>query len=344
MTKTARSSGGTATAYATWSEADARALVADGVLAPSVHNTQPWRMRLTPRGLELRADRTRDLPVIDARHQALEVSCGAALFALRLSAAARLGRRPLVDVLPEGKDNDLLAVIHAGEHDEPGHHLRELHALLPERTTYRGPFLSAEKRPEVLAALSDAASAEGARLVYPDDVREQAVIELVREAEFRWVRDAEYRAEVRQWTGGRDDGVPSSAWGARDWQVPRRDFSVGSDRPQPTAASHAGTIALLLTPGDGVGEHLQAGQALLRVLLEATAAGVAVTPLQQAVERPYLRRLLPGAYASAGESVQAVLCLGEPAPLWESPPTPRRPVEDVLEIALRTESDEGGPR
>ena len=34
-------------------------------LAPSVHNTQPWRLRLVPGALELRADRTRQLAVLD---------------------------------------------------------------------------------------------------------------------------------------------------------------------------------------------------------------------------------------------------------------------------------------
>jgi nitroreductase len=340
MTGTAGRGEPVASAYDTWSDNEARALVADAVLAPSVHNTQPWRMRLTSGGLELHADRTRALPVIDARHQALEVSCGAALFALRLSAEVRLGRRAVVGLRPDPTDPHLLAVLRPGAHEEPGQRLRALHAALPSRVTYRGPFLSGERRPDVLAALGDAAAAESARLVFPDETREQAVLDLVREAEFRWVRDPAYRAELRTWTGREHDGVPASAWGARDWRVPRRDFSVGSVRPQPVAASRAGTVALLLTPGDGVVDHLRAGQALMRVLLEATAAGVAVTPLQQAVERPYLRTLLPGAYASAGYTAQLVLCLGAPTRAWVAPRAPRRPVQDVLEI----ESAEGGPR
>ena len=48
-------------------------------LAPSIHNTQPWRWRLVGPVLELRAERQRQLGVTDPSGHLLLISCGAAL-------------------------------------------------------------------------------------------------------------------------------------------------------------------------------------------------------------------------------------------------------------------------
>jgi hypothetical protein len=53
------------------------------VLAPSGHNTQPWLFNVSGDAVELHADRTRGLPVVDPEDRALVISCGAALFFLR---------------------------------------------------------------------------------------------------------------------------------------------------------------------------------------------------------------------------------------------------------------------
>ena len=66
-------------------------LIETAVRAPSVHNTQPWRFHVGPAGLELHADRSRQLPAVDPFGRELLISCGAALYGLRLRCpAARL--------------------------------------------------------------------------------------------------------------------------------------------------------------------------------------------------------------------------------------------------------------
>src|SRR4051794_41796148 len=59
-----------------------------GRQAPSVHNTQPWTFVLFPDRLELRADRSRQLDVLDPQGRELVQSTGAALFSGRASLAA----------------------------------------------------------------------------------------------------------------------------------------------------------------------------------------------------------------------------------------------------------------
>jgi hypothetical protein len=59
--------------------ASVEAAVAVAIRAPSIYNTQPWRWEFGPDGLDLRADRTRQLPVVDPDGHSLLISCGAAL-------------------------------------------------------------------------------------------------------------------------------------------------------------------------------------------------------------------------------------------------------------------------
>ena len=88
-------------------------------------------------------------------------------------------------------------------------------------------------------------------------------------------------------------------------------------------------IIVLYSRDDIAGEWLRTGMALHRVLLVATAAGVATSLLNQPVELPALRAQLRHELRIDGHP-QALLRLGYAPP---APPTPRRPVDDVLQIA-----------
>ena len=89
-----------------------------------------------------------------------------------------------------------------------------------------------------------------------------------------------------------------------------------------------GTKALLVlsTPRDGKAEWLQAGAALQRILLRATAAGLFASYFTQPIETPALRRKLAEAIGDPG-APQVMFRLGYGL---EPRATPRRPVEDVL--------------
>ena len=65
----------------------ARYAVRYAILAPSSHNTQPWHFVVNGDELLVCADRTRSLPNIDPFDRELIISCGAALFNLRVALA-----------------------------------------------------------------------------------------------------------------------------------------------------------------------------------------------------------------------------------------------------------------
>lgn len=78
--------------------------------APSVHNTQPWRLHLGRDELRIYVDRSRRLPVLDPTSRLLTISIGCALFNARVALAAS-GADLEVLRLPNSKDPELMAVI-----------------------------------------------------------------------------------------------------------------------------------------------------------------------------------------------------------------------------------------
>jgi hypothetical protein len=70
---------------------NARYLIATAGRAPSVHNSQPWQFLVTPQAVELWSDPRRKLRT-DPIGREMMISCGAALFGLRLGTACPLRR------------------------------------------------------------------------------------------------------------------------------------------------------------------------------------------------------------------------------------------------------------
>jgi len=112
--------------------------VDQGRQAPSVHNTQPWSFVLLPDRLEVRADRSRQLAVLDPDGRELTMSIGAALLQIRAAVAARHLVAD-VDRLPDAEQPDLMAVVRAMA-GQPDPTLARLNRVVPRRHTNRRPF------------------------------------------------------------------------------------------------------------------------------------------------------------------------------------------------------------
>ncbi|MEU5592846.1 nitroreductase family protein [Streptomyces sp. NPDC020298] len=316
-------------------------LVADATAAPSMHNAQPWRFRFLTgeRLVLLRADPERAMPHSDPDNRALHIGCGAALLNLRV-AAAHADLVAETRLLPEPQDALLLAAVHLA--DPAGRprddDLARLHPVIRQRHTSRHPFADKDVPEDVRATLRDAAAREGAELLFPGGWHTETVLDLVRDAESRDTMDPGTDEDLVRWTRlGPEadtavDGVPEYAFGPRkrDGRAPVRDFAGRrpvADRGA-TAFEHTPHLALLSTPGDGPADWLRAGQALERVLLEATLADLATSLTSHALEDRELRLLARDPGSGTGQ-VQMVLRLGYGP---RGPATPRRPVADVLDV------------
>jgi nitroreductase len=305
-------------------------LLRAATLAPSMHNTQPWRFRILPAGqtIELYADPSRMLKHADPHGRAVHIACGAALFNLRLAVAVA-GREPVVRLFPDPAQPQLLAALRLAGPYRPSQADTELLAAAAARHTNRKPFSNRPPPPGVLAELAQAATAEGAALHLPDQEETARLLSLISDAERDLAADPGYRAELARWAGGtrHHDGIPASALGPRDptGQTPVRDLTPDRHHPLGYACfEDAPQLAVLSTAGSTRKDWMHAGQALQRVLLTATRHGIAAAPLTQPLKTAdaWLVR-----DPRAGlEQPQMILRLGHGLPV---PPSPRRPANDV---------------
>lgn len=309
-------------------------------LAPSVHNTQPWLIVLENDGLTLRADRGRQLRVLDPQGRALVLSVGAALLHVRVALAER-GWAAAVDRFPRPEDGDLLAHVRlvAGP---PDSRLAMLAPHVSNRRTNRRHFTDEPFPVELQRQLVGIAAGEDTQLIpVLSDEHRRLVARLTQQADGLQNADPAYRAELRQWTtrlASDGDGVPPAAVARVDGRehddVPLRDFDTQGigGLPAQTRSGADQTLFLFATGSDGPDAWLRAGEALERVLLELTAQGWAASPVTQPIEVPLTRTQLRSALTWNAHP-QLLLRIGR-AP--QTTATPRRPREDLVQNSART--------
>lgn len=270
------------------------------MLAPSIHNTQPWRMHLHQGRLDVYADRSRRLSVLDPTGRQLLISCGCAVMNARVSLAASGVGVDITRATHPTQEDLLASLVPSGQALDPG--LVALDAVIELRQTNRRQFADEQVPDAVLDVLQEAAAVEGASLfVVRREEDRIAVATLSQYADQIENLNPAYRAELRAWTTedpSRRDGVADMAVphvdGTAQDDVPIRDFDThGKGRlPAATHSSRNQTMALLCTNGDSPAEWLRAGEALERVLLEITRHGYSASPLTQMTEMPSTRAQL----------------------------------------------------
>lgn len=306
--------------------------------APSLHNAQPWRWRIAGRLAELYADTTRAVPVADPLGRELRLSCGAALEHARIVLSAA-GWHVMVTRLPDPANPDLLARIHVAGRVEPATDTMELATAIPHRHSDRRPFAVAPVPDSALAALVKAATHEGANLLPvtdPDHRVELAVLA----GQAAQIQESEpgYAAELARWTGTRPDAagvVPAVVPHLdqpRHTDVPLRDWTLHTPGalPTPAGVDEQPVWCLLATDTDGPADQLRAGEALARVLLAATALGLATSVQSQPVEVPGVRMQVEHWLLADIGHLQALIRLGQPDP--DAPPLPAAPRRDLTDV------------
>lgn len=314
------------------------------VLAPSSHNTQPWRFHIEKDVVWIYADHSRALTNIDPAGRELVISCGAALLNLRL-ALQHFGYGAEIE-WPSDREHemnpDLLARVHRGllqpalqQEDD------RLFRPIPRRHTNRQAFRDEPLPAGLLPGLAGSAAQEGAWLLpLREEPERLKLADLIAEGDRRQWRDSEFRRELASWVhpnrAATRDGMPGSAIGLGDWTsllgpLVVRTFDRGDGQAAIDHHLATGSPGLLVlgTLGDATADWLDAGQALERVLLHATAEGLSASFLNQPIEIPELRSELARMLRHEGYP-QVILRLGYGA---EVQPTPRRRLTDVASIS-----------
>ena len=323
-------------------------------LAPSVHNTQPWRWRVHPDRLDLFADRSRQLGVADPSGRLLVISCGAALHHARVALAAE-GWQAEVRRCPDPDQPDHLARLGpVGRIGVGAAAVRRFQAAQRRRTDRR-PVTETPVSRDVLERIRTAVEAERAHLhILPDEQVADLAVAAARAGTLESADEA-LRAELRFWVGGprpAGTGVPDTVIPVHPpvAEVPVRDFgSPGALATEPGAdqsgadqsgagadrgaeADRGATYAVIFGEEDTVEGWLRAGEALSAAWLTATEHGVAVLPFSAPMEVPATRTILRRILAGLGHPY-LVLRFGMSDPEHPGPPhTPRLDPTRVVEI------------
>lgn len=305
-------------------------------LAPSIHNTQPWRFVLRDDVLEIRADYERQLRVLDPRGRQLMISLGCALFNARTSIAAA-GYEPIVRRFPDPDDPELVARVWvASQRYWPG--ASALNAAIDQRRTNRRAFLG-EPIPSWLEPELHLAARTDEGYLFPITRPEQraAVAQLSELANERELRDPAYRAEIAAWTtdnprrldGVQAASVPYHGSGADGYDpLPIRNFDARGMGWLPTSSRSDANQSLLLlcSADDRPRGWLRSGEALEHVWLKLTDRGFWASPLTQVIEVRETHARLK-AELGLGIEPQMLLRVGRaPATV----PTLRRPAGQVI--------------
>jgi hypothetical protein len=258
------------------------------------------------------------------------ISCGAALFGLRL-AVRSLGYWPVTQLLPDPARLRLLARVSIGAAAPANGLERQMLDAVPHRHTHRGPFAPGPLPPGLLAGLQHDALAEGATLVLvTGGLAYDRLERITAAAARRGDLSPRARAEIRRWTRTAArmarDGIPATALasgtGRPAGRLPQRDFDLGRGIARlPSGGAPPPATAVLLTSGDRRADWLRAGQALHRVLLHAASQWVFASLHTQPLEDAAARDLIRSRLALPGHP-QMLLQLG---PATAASPTARRP-------------------
>ena len=302
-------------------------LIGCAALAPSSHNTQPWKFKIAEGQIEIFADDVRWLRVADADKREMFISVGCALENL-LVAASRFGFEAKTEYFPQAGEENFAARVSLSPDSETKYDAG-LFEFIPLRSTFHGSFSEKEIPGEILREIENCRQEKGIHLYLTGDekVRER-VDYLIAESDAMQFADLAFREELAYWIG---QGAFGNSWlmaQIGSLAVAYLDLGKSTAKKDRKVLQSAPVLGLLATEDNDRASQIKTGQIFERIYLTARKFGLGVRPMSQIVQIPEhkeeLKRLIPQHYVYP----QQPFLLGFAE--FNETHTPRRAVEEIL--------------
>lgn len=318
-----------------------RSLVAKAQLAPSVHNVQPARWRLTGHRVELWEDTKTRLPAADPNGHDAAISLGAA-FEGMVIAAADHGLSVSSDDSDERTDNGLRHVKSLSFSEGGG--ADPLSAFVDTRKSWRGSYSAAtdDDRARAAALQTDDCS------VVQDPSSLTALAKAVDAASFGFLQKPDFRSELISWMRLRKghpnwgrDGLNADAMNLGRFERLGAAIVMG---PAFRLLDKVGAAAPLLSESDKTGsasaivlfhrpeeeDPFDSGRAFYRAWLRIEAAGFSAAVLAALADDPDAAEYARGiGNVPDGQRLVSAFRIGRPLDHTQVARA-RVPVEDVI--------------
>jgi nitroreductase len=298
------------------------------ILAPSSHNTQPWKFTVSPDEIRVRLNLDRWLRSADPDRRDLYISIGCTIENL-LVAAEHFGYSHEVDYLPELTDPRLVAAIKLRQDGGMESPRRHLFRSIAERHTNHGAYQTRPISDADLEQIQACALEEGVSLYLTSEPSlKLRVDELANRADAMWLADPASREELEYLL---EEGAFGATWMVSKLSqlaVAYLEQGEWVEKRECDILLGASCFGLLCSTDDLHESQVKVGQALESIYLTATSLGLQLQPMSQVVHIPATRRELAG-LLDLGDSIpQQAFRLGyarrEPAH------APRRPLEEAM--------------
>lgn len=332
-----------------------RRALAFALLAPNPHNRQSWLADLRVDGeITLWTDRTRLLPMTDPFSRQIMVGCGCFLETLMLALNSE-GPGASLDLFPEGGAEDAevgyapFARITLG--GSPPNADPLFGAILKRRSAKVDYDPARIPDAAAVAAISAAATRDGVRFAATNDTAQLATLKSIAKEAFRIEVDTDrtYQESVDLMRIGADDIARHrdglTMHGPFFWWMKKLGFmspeaqmekgGIARDQARSFIDSQVDTTPLfawIISAANDRRAQVESGRAYMRANLQATASGVAMAPLSQALQEfpemgSLYRAIHEACGAAPGETMQMFFRLG-----YADAPEPvvRRRLDDII--------------
>ena len=299
-------------------------------LAPSTHNSQPWKFVAGSSHIDVFADEGRWLRAMDPDRRELHVSLGCAIESLRIAADFG-GWGSMTEYFPVPDDATLVArvrIAFAGpKREESAADL--LRHMVTRHTSHR-----------LFEAARPVADSDRSRLYkcfqigdvslhfLNDRLALDSLAAVEARADAALLARADYRTELARSIGDGMLGMPWLLSKMAQLAVGHLSMADPGKHSNAERLASAPLVALLTTHQDRRIDQVQAGEAFMRIALVAEAHDIRVQPMSQVFEVAEARAELARLFALGDRVSQHLFRLGHATP--ETGPSARRPIKDIF--------------